>query len=330
MASVKHSTPADATFSAAGTAAWDAEHDFTTTGLTGPTGPSGTDGATGPSGPSGPAGSQGATGPTGASGPTGADSTVAGPTGAQGLTGPSGPSGPSGPAGPQGTTGVAGATGPTGPTGFGLTGVAGPTGTQGPTGVGLTGAQGATGVAGTTGVAGATGPSGPSGPEGPTGTGLTGPTGPAQSPSSRAVFAAANSPTASAVAAITHPSLMFLLTSGVPYAFKFNIPWGSRSATVGFGVGLTFPGIQSCSIEANVITAVSGVAAFFSGQITASGNMVTGTSGVGASNQCAYIEGSILTTANGTMHVIYGSEVATASSGPIIFAGANGIIWAFA
>ena len=33
MASVKHSTPADATFSAAGTAAWDAEHDFTTTGL---------------------------------------------------------------------------------------------------------------------------------------------------------------------------------------------------------------------------------------------------------------------------------------------------------
>ena len=323
MASVKHSTPADATFSAAGTAAWDAEHDFTTTGLTGPagatgvagatgpTGPTGADstvaGPTGPSGPSGPSGPQGpagATGPTGAglTGPTGADSTVPGPTGVAGATGPSGPSGPAGP------TGAVGATGPSGPSG-----PAGPTG-----------------AAGTTGVAGATGPSGPSGPAGPTGTGLTGPTGPAQSPSSRAVFAAANSPTASAVAAITHPSLMFLLTSGVPYAFKFNIPWGSRSATVGFGVGLTFPGIQSCSIEANVITAVSGVAAFFSGQITASGNMVTGTSGVGASNQCAYIEGSILTTANGTMHVIYGSEVATASSGPIIFAGANGIIWAFA
>ena len=41
MASVKHSTPADATFSAAGTAAWDAEHDFTTTGLTGPAGATG-------------------------------------------------------------------------------------------------------------------------------------------------------------------------------------------------------------------------------------------------------------------------------------------------
>jgi hypothetical protein len=62
MARVTHSTPADGTFSAAGQAAWDADHVLDTTGLTGSAGPTG------------------ATGPTGAAGPTGI-----GITGAQGL-----------------------------------------------------------------------------------------------------------------------------------------------------------------------------------------------------------------------------------------------------
>lgn len=129
MARVTHSTPADGTFSAAGQAAWDADHVLDTTGLTGAAGPTGTAGA---AGPTGAVGATGATG-VGITGATGADSTVPGPTGAIGPTGV----GITGAQGAQGATGVAGATGaigPTGPTGVGITGAAGPTGAQGPTG----------------------------------------------------------------------------------------------------------------------------------------------------------------------------------------------------
>src|SRR3990167_3396015 len=96
---ISHKTPADGTFSAAGTAAWNDDHNLVEggsgatlalaaiidgeflrrTGNTidsvasagGPTGPTGVTGPTGPSGPSGPQGPAGSTGPTGPSGPAG-------------------------------------------------------------------------------------------------------------------------------------------------------------------------------------------------------------------------------------------------------------------
>ena len=314
MASVTHSTPADGTFSPTGASAWDAEHVLDTDGLTGPTGPSGSDGA------------------AGATGPTGAD----GGTGAQGATGSTGVglTGASGPTGADGNNGAQGPTGPTGPTGFGLTGAAGATGptgvpgTTGPTGVGLTGAAGATGTAGALGQTGPTGPSGPSGPSGPIGP--TGPAGGGGNPSARSVFAAAASPTASAAGTLVDPSLLFLLATGVPYAFRFDIPWQCRSQTVGLRIGLTFPATISCSINAEIVTAGPGTAAFFTGQIDRSGVMIIGTSAPTNENNCAFVEGSIMVSAPGTMHVLYGAEAATASSGPVLKEGRTGIIWAMA
>ena len=314
MASVTHSTPADGTFSPTGAAAWDAEHVLDTDGLTGPTGPSGSDGA------------------AGATGPTGAD----GGTGAQGATGPTGVglTGASGPTGADGNNGAQGPTGPTGPTGFGLTGAAGATGptgvpgTTGPTGVGITGAAGATGTAGALGPTGSTGPSGPSGPSGPIGP--TGPAGGGGNPSARSVFAAAESPTASAAATLFDPSLLFLLATGVPYYFRLNIPWRSRSQTVGLRLGLTFPATISCSIAAAAVTAASGTATYQWASIDHTGVVVVGTSAPTGLNNSAWIEGSIMVSAPGTMHVVYGAETATASSGPVLQAGRNGIIWAMA
>lgn len=214
---VKHTTPADGTFSAAGQAAWDAEHNIveggsgatlaigtiedglffkrvgndiigaTAAGAVGPTGPTGPAGSNGTTGPTGAAGTTGPIGPTGAQGTTGvAGPTGAlGPTGAQGLTGPTG-IGLTGPTGADSTvpgpTGPAGSTGPAGPTGAAST-VPGPTGPSGPAGpTGPTGADstvpGPTGPIGPTGPLGATGAQGPTGIQGPTGTiGPTGPTG---------------------------------------------------------------------------------------------------------------------------------------------------------
>lgn len=196
---VKHTTPADGTFSVAGAAAWDAEHNFvegagatlsigaipdgttvqrsgtsligvTGAGATGPTGPTGADGGAGPTGPTGAAGSNGSAGPTGATGPSGAD-------GAAGGAGPTGPTGAAGATGADSTV-----PGPTGPTGAAST-VPGPTGPAGSTGAdstvagptGPTGANGNTGPTGPTGLTGAD--STVPGPTGPTGVGITGPTG---------------------------------------------------------------------------------------------------------------------------------------------------------
>ena len=212
---VKHTTPADGTFSAAGIAAWDADHNIVEgagatlsvgtiadgtvvtrsgTSLIGVSGGAGATGPTGPTGAAGSAGPTGATGSAGATGPTGADSTVPGPTGAAGTAGPTGATGAAGGIGPTGPTGV-GVAGPTGATG--AAGSAGPTGADstvpgptGPTGAGITGVAGPTGAAGTQGVTGVTGPTGAgltgptgadstvAGPTGPTGVGVTGATGP--------------------------------------------------------------------------------------------------------------------------------------------------------
>lgn len=306
---VTHSTPADATFSPEGQVAWDAEHDVVldTDGLTGPTGPSGADGADGGDGAQGP------TGPTG-------------PTGAKGDTGNAGPTGAAGATGAQGNQGVQG---PTGPTGAGLTGPTGANSTvpgpTGPTGPGLTGPTGAQGVAGPTGPSGPVGPSGPSGPAGPTGP--TGPAGGGGAPSARAVVMLANAPTASVNTTLTAPSLGFPVSSGVPYQFRYQIPWNTGLGACGLKLGVTFPAFISCSIQVTIPVAAPGTGAYLVGDVSTSGTLITGTSAPTLANNSALIEGEIYLSGSGVLNVIYASEVATAS-GVRLMAGGSGIIWA--
>ena len=299
---VTHSTPADGTFSAAGQAAWDAEHVISgegATGATGPTGPSGADGAVGPTGTAGATGATGAIGPTGvgitgAAGPTGA----VGPSGATGPTGVgiTGAQGPTGVAGPTGAIGPSGATGPTGVTGADST-VPGPTGSIGPTGVGLTGAAGPTGAAG------ATGAIGPSGATGPTGVGITGAIGPtgATGPAGGGVtkvYTQSDSATGSTTAMVTASGMVFAVTTGNYYQFKFHVITriGSvtSATTVGIKLGLTFPAATVVGAIASIPQAVAGTAHFFTGQIQASGGTVTSASTqFPNANTLSIVEGSI-------------------------------------
>lgn len=305
---VTHATPADDTFSPTGAAAWDEEHTtvLDTDGLTGPTGEAGAQGNQGPTGPTGEAGAAGVDGDDGAQGPTG-------PTGA-GLTGPSGAQGAIGPTGPTGA-------GLTGPTGANST-VPGPTGPSGPAGP-----SGPSGPAGPSGPSGPAGPSGPSGPAGPTGP--TGPDGGGGNPSARSVFAAVDRPTASNANVLTHPSLAFAVSSGVPYQFRYHIPYRVGLGTTGIRIGLVFPATTSCAIAATIPIAADGTARVLVGGIANSGKLVTGTSSPSLDDNDVLIEGSILCAGSGVLNVIYANEV-SAATGVVIKAGATGIIWAMA
>lgn len=287
---VTHNTPADATFSPTGQAAWDAEH--TVVG-DGPTGATGETGPTGPTGNDGNAGATGATGAAGAAGPTGAtgsDSTVPGPTGVQGLTGP---------------------------TGVGTTGVAGPTGAAGNTGP--TGPTGTAGAQGTTGVAGPTGPTGLTGAAGAGGGG----------PSAQFSYLTQTSVHFSSAATQQLGSLTFAVVSGKVYKIAYSLPWRTGATTAGMRVGLNFPNVTTAAFTANFTNSTDGATHIFSGLINANGDSVLNTSAPTQNltlDLC--IDGTIVPSADGNVTVFCGAEVATASaSAPRICLGANGICW---
>lgn len=310
---VTHSTPADGTFSAAGQAAWDAEHIISGEGATG---------STGPTGPAGATGAQGATGIQGVTGATGADSTVPGPTGAAGATG---------------ATGAVGPSGATGPTGIGITGAQGATGVAGPTGaIGPSGATGPTGVTGADStVPGPTGAIGPSGATGPTGVGITGAIGPtgATGPAGGGVtkvYTESDSATGSTTAMVTASGMVFAVTTGNYYRFSFHvitrIGAATSATTVGIKLGLTFPAATVVGATARIPQAVAGTAHFFTGQIQASGGTVTSASTqFPNANTLSIVEGSIVPSAAGNVALTFGCELST-TAGVVIKQGTNGII----
>lgn len=309
---IGHSTPADGTFSAAGQAAWDADHAITeASGATLTIGaiPDGMfvkrvgttlEGAAS-------AGATGATGATGAVGPTGAD----------------------------GAAGAAGATGSVGPTGVGITGAAGATGVAGPTGaVGATGANGATGPTGATGANSTVpGPTGAVGPTGPTGAGVTGAagptgaTGPAGGGASN-VYMQSDSATGTITGLATASGITFALTSGNTYRFQFlmvaRIGSASTHTTVGVKMGLTFPAATVVAARAAFPQGAAGVSHDFEGQINTSGGMITSISTQNPNQDIlGKIDGVIKPSADGNLALMYGCELAT-TAGVVIRAGTCG------
>ena len=309
---VTHSTSADGTFSVAGIAAWDAAHVVSGEGATGATGPTG---AIGPTGPSGADGAAGATGAQGATGTTGADSVVPGPTGVAGATGAAGVTGAIGPTGSQGATGadsvVPGPTGAIGPTGAGVTGAAGPTGAIGPTG-----------------------PSGSDGATGPTGVGITGAIGPTGATGSVAgitnVYMQDDMATGTTTAMVTASGMLFAVTSGNYYRFRFyvisRIGNATSATTVGFKLGLTFPAATVVGASVNIPFGAAGASHFFEGQITASGGAVTSTATQNPNaNTLSTVDGVIVPSADGNLALTYGCELST-TAGVLIKQGTNGIL----
>ena len=138
---------------------------------------------------------------------------------------------------------------------------------------------------------------------------------------------AANAPTASVTTTLTAPSLRFAVLSGVPYQFRYQIPWNTGQAPCGLKLGVIFPAFVSCSIQVTIPVAAPGTGAYLVGDVNTSGTMITGTSAPTLANNSALIEGQILLSANGNLDVIYAAEVATAS-GVRLMQGGSGIIWA--
>jgi hypothetical protein len=90
---------------------------------------------------------------------------------------------------------------------------------------------------------------------------------------------------------------------------------------------MTFPAAISVSARVEAFDASDGVAASFQGQINVSGDQIlTVNTPASHTNTPCSIDGSILSSGTGTMHVLFAAEI-VGESGAIIRAGACGILW---
>lgn len=119
----------------------------------------------------------------------------------------------------------------------------------------------------------------------------------------------------SAVALVNLGGMNFSVTSGTNYYFKFVLCYSSAALTTGLRTALTTPAFTNFS--AGVIhfgQAVDGVAAAWHGTINTSGDVVVSTAvAVINVNYTAVIEGRILPSANGTIWLQIGSEIAASA-----------------
>jgi len=112
--------------------------------------------------------------------------------------------------------------------------------------------------------------------------------------------------------------------------FQFRIPWKSYGAggTVGLKLGVTFPAAISFGIvfRGPITNVVGNNEQTFHAIASGDFNIVSTSAPTGPNNY-AFIDGTIYTSVNGTLHVLYGAEAACAS-GVTLMPGACGIMWA--
>ena len=221
-----------------------------------------------------------------------------GPQGPQGIQGPAGPAGPAGDAGPTGPAGTSGSVGPQGPAG--LDGSNGAAGAQGPQGI-----QGIQGVAGGDGAPGSNGANG-------LGFGAV-------------VKLSADLVAVTTTALADATGLSFALTSGRFYSFQFWIRFSTAATTTGAQFAINAPANSYLvyRTETSLTAAAAGAPTFRTaravniGTASASADSING-------NLLAIVQGMIQPSANGTLIVRVGTEVA--ASGVTVRAGSCGIL----
>jgi hypothetical protein len=111
----------------------------------------------------------------------------------------------------------------------------------------------------------------------------------------------------------TVTALAFSVTSGVTYCFAFNVLFRSATTTNGLKLGLQFPAATIAGANIMIPSGADGTAQV--GWITSSGDSVTAT-GVETADTTylALIDGNIRPSANGTLQVVFASEVSDAAS----------------
>ena len=126
--------------------------------------------------------------------------------------------------------------------------------------------------------------------------------------------------------------LLFALTAGKIYHYRFLISYRTAAATTGLKLAMTFPApyyADDQAYRASIPTAADGTAAEWTGAGTASGDAIIATNT--PDNDLAYlavIEGIIKPASSNSLQVQYASEVAL--SGVIILKGSCGFLWTLA
>lgn len=120
--------------------------------------------------------------------------------------------------------------------------------------------------------------------------------------------------------------LLFSVTSGTTYAFRFYVIYQSTLTNTGLKVALTFPAVTTFAAEAHIPTSTSGTAAETQGAITQSGDSVQATATPAATtNYVATVEGIITPSASGTLQCQFAAE--SGATGTItVKAGSSGIL----
>lgn len=235
---------------------------------------------------------------------------VAGGGGSVGPQGPAGAAGATGATGPQGAQGETGATGPQGPAGAdGSDGAAGVAGAQGP--------QGNTGDQGIQGVQGIQGPAGNNGSNGAAGLGF-----------GAIVKLSADLAAVTTTALADATGLSFALASGRFYSFTFWIRFSTAATTTGaqFAVNAPANSYLVYRTETSLTAAAAGAPTFRTARAV---NIGTASASVDAANGnlLAIVQGMIQPSANGTLIVRVGTEVA--ASGVTVRAGSCGVLYDF-
>ena len=120
-------------------------------------------------------------------------------------------------------------------------------------------------------------------------------------------------------------TLAFTVSNTILQTFEFGVIFATVSSTTGAKFGLTFPAVSTFAATVVMPSLSASMSSQLVGPITVSGGSVTGTGVQTASTQyLALIYGTILPSANGTLQVTYGTEVA--GSGVSTFAGTYGML----
>ena len=200
-----------------------------------------------------------------------------------------------------------GATGPQGPPG-----AAGATGPQGP--AGSDGSDGAAGAQGIQGIQGVQGPAGSNGSNGAAGLGF-----------GAVVKLSADLPAFTATALADATGLSFALTSGRFYSFQFWIRFSTAATTTGAQFAINAPANSYLvyRTETSLTAATAGAPTFRTARAVNIGTASASADAINGNLLCV-IQGMIQPSANGTLIVRVGTEVA--ASGVTVRAGSCGIL----
>lgn len=125
----------------------------------------------------------------------------------------------------------------------------------------------------------------------------------------------------SATTVVSATSMVFPVTAGVTYKYKFHVMYTSAATNTGMRLGLLYPAVTVATGVANIASGADGTGAYFQGVLNSSGDSVMSANSptTSANGMYSSVEGVIVPSASGNVQLTVGTEVA--SSNIVIKAG---------